>query len=151
VTDSTRIAELLKAVQGWEEAFDHWVHRIGLQVPRADTRQRVTCYIQSLLGEVERRNSWQLAASAGHMTPYAFQHVLGRANWDVEGVRDEVRTYVYDHLHAADDALVIDETGFLQQGNTRPVCSASTAVPLVALRIVRSGSSWVMPVCTARV
>ena len=116
MTESTRIAELLKAVQGWEEAFDHWVHRLGLQVPRADTRQRVACYIQSLLGEVKRRNSWQLAEYAGHATPYAFQHVLGRANWDVEGVRDEVCSYVYAHLQATDDALVIDETGFLKQG-----------------------------------
>ena len=116
MTESTRIAELLKTVQGWEEKFDHWVHRLGLQVPRADTRQRVTSYIRGLLGEVERRNSWQLAEYAGHATPYAFQHVLGRANWDVEGVRDQVRAFVYEHLHAADDALVIDETGFLKQG-----------------------------------
>lgn len=116
MTESTRIAELLKAVQGWEEAFDTWVHRLGLQAPRADTRQRVAGYIQSLLGEVDRRNSWQLAEYAGQTTPYAFQHVLGRANWNVDGVRDEVRSYVYDHLHAADDALVIDETGFLKQG-----------------------------------
>ena len=89
MTESTRIAEWLKAVQGWKAAFDTWVHRLGLQAPRADTRQRVVCYIQSLLGEVERRNSWQLAEYAGHATPYAFQHVLGRANWEVEGVRDE--------------------------------------------------------------
>ncbi|HYQ91530.1 MAG TPA: IS701 family transposase, partial [Candidatus Competibacteraceae bacterium] len=74
MTESTRIVELLKAVQGWEEAFDNWIHRLGLQVPRADTRQQVTGYIQSLLGEVERRNSWQLAEYAGHVTPYAFQH-----------------------------------------------------------------------------
>ena len=116
MTQSTRIADLLKAVQGWKAAFDQWVYRLGLQAPRADTRQRVISYIQSLLGEVERRNSWQLAEYAGHTTPYAFQHVLGRANWDVERVRDEVRTAVYDHLHTADDALVIDETGFLKQG-----------------------------------
>src|SRR5512147_2630285 len=116
VTDSTSVAALLKAVQGWEEEFDELVHRLGLQVPRADTQRRVTGYIQSLLGAVERRTSWQLAEYAGHATPYAFQHVLGRANWEVEGLRDEVRTYVYEHLHASDDALVIDETGFLKQG-----------------------------------
>ncbi|HYQ91236.1 MAG TPA: IS701 family transposase [Candidatus Competibacteraceae bacterium] len=116
MTESTRIAELLRAVEGWEEAFDTWAHRLGSYVPRADTRQRVVCYIQSLLGEVERRNSWQLAEYAGHTTPYAFQHVLGRANWDVEGIRDEVRTAVYEDLRTTDDALVIDETGFLKQG-----------------------------------
>ncbi|MFO1432924.1 MAG: hypothetical protein U1F76_22905 [Candidatus Competibacteraceae bacterium] len=47
MTESTRIADLLQAVQGWEEAFDTWVHRLGLQVPRADTRQRVISYIQT--------------------------------------------------------------------------------------------------------
>ncbi|HYQ91932.1 MAG TPA: IS701 family transposase [Candidatus Competibacteraceae bacterium] len=116
MTESTRLAEWLKAVPGREEAFDTWVHRLGRQVPRTDTRRRVIGYIQSLLGEVERRNSWQLAEYAGHTTPYAFQHVLGRANWDVDGMRDEVRTSVYDQLHTADDALMIDETGFLKQG-----------------------------------
>ncbi|HYQ92651.1 MAG TPA: IS701 family transposase, partial [Candidatus Competibacteraceae bacterium] len=108
--------EWLKAVQGWEEAFGTWAHRLGSYVPRADTRQRVSSYIRSLLGEVERRNSWQLAEYADHTTPYAFQHVLGRANWEVEGVRDEVRTSIYEQLRATDDALVIDETGFLKQG-----------------------------------
>jgi SRSO17 transposase len=76
----------------------------------------VACSIQSLLGEVERRNRWQLAEYAGPATASAFQPVLGRANWEVEGVREEVSPAGCDHLHARDAALMIDQTGFLKPG-----------------------------------
>src|SRR5512143_880539 len=88
MTASTRLAEWLKAVQGWKEEIDHWLHRLGRQVPRADTRRRVIGYLQSLLGEVERRHSWQVAEYAGHPTPSAFQPVLGRANGEVTSAQE---------------------------------------------------------------
>jgi SRSO17 transposase len=66
---------------------------------------------------VERKNGWHLAEAAGATTPYAIQHLLGRAVWDADAVRDEVRAYVVEHVGAADAVLVIDETGFLQKGD----------------------------------
>src|SRR5262249_25092810 len=64
----------------------------------------------------ERKNSWQLAEISGDANPYGFQHLLGRADWDPEALRDRLRTYVTDYLADADAIGVIDETGFLKKG-----------------------------------
>ena len=114
--ESQTVTQLLKAVDSWEGEFDELALRIGQHAQRVDTRRRLVSYIESLLREVDRRNSWQLAESAGDDSPYAFQHILGRANWSVEGVCDEVRTYACEHLHSPQGVLVVDETGFLKQG-----------------------------------
>jgi SRSO17 transposase len=44
------------------------------------------------------------------------QHLLDRAKWDCDGVRDELRTYVRETLADPNGVLVIDETGFLKKG-----------------------------------
>ena len=64
----------------------------------------------------ERKNSWQLAEVSGDATPYGLQHLLRRALWDAEAVRNELRTYVIEHLGDPQAVLVIDETGFLKKG-----------------------------------
>jgi SRSO17 transposase len=69
-----------------------------------------------LLSPAERKNSWQLAEISGAANPYGF-HLLGRADWDADALRDKVRTYVTDYLAAKDLVGVIDETGFLKKGS----------------------------------
>ena len=44
------------------------------------------------------------------------QHLLGRASWDTDGVRDDLRDYVTTHLGDTDAVLVVDETGDLKKG-----------------------------------
>jgi SRSO17 transposase len=44
------------------------------------------------------------------------QHLLCRASWDADAVRDDVREYVVEHLHAEEAVLVVDETGDLKKG-----------------------------------
>jgi SRSO17 transposase len=44
------------------------------------------------------------------------QHLLSRACWDADGVRDDVRGYVVEHLADPDGMLVVDETGDLKKG-----------------------------------
>jgi SRSO17 transposase len=64
----------------------------------------------------QRKNGWQLAEHAREATPYGMQRLLSRAVWDVDGVRDDVRTYVLEHLGDQEAILVIDETGFPKRG-----------------------------------
>jgi SRSO17 transposase len=90
--------------------------RLAPYFERAEPRQRVMAYVRGLLSPAERKNSWQLAEVSGDTTPYAFQHLLRRALWDPEAVRDELRTYIVQHLADPDAVLVIDETGFLKKG-----------------------------------
>jgi SRSO17 transposase len=42
--------------------------------------------------------------------------LLATAHWDADQVRDDLRSYVVDHLADPDAVLVIDETGFLKKG-----------------------------------
>ncbi len=43
------------------------------------TRASALSYFQSLIGQVDRKNSWRLAQHAGFENPYAFQYLLTRA------------------------------------------------------------------------
>ncbi|MBW8705542.1 hypothetical protein MBT84_38650 [Streptomyces sp. MBT84] len=53
-----------------------------------------------LLSELTRKNCWTLAEHAGDSSPSGMQHLLGRAVWDADAVRDEMRTYVVEHWAA---------------------------------------------------
>lgn len=44
------------------------------------------------------------------------QHLLGRAVWDADAVRNDLREYVVEHLGEADAVLVLDETGDVKKG-----------------------------------
>jgi SRSO17 transposase len=90
--------------------------RLAPYFERAEPRRRAIAYVQGLLSPAERKNSWQLAEVSGDATPYGLQHLLGRALWRVDAVRDELRHYIVQHLGDAQAVLVIDETGFLKKG-----------------------------------
>ena len=47
-----------------------------------------------LLAELPRKNCWTIAEQAGDATPDGMQHLLARARWDADGVRDDMRDYV---------------------------------------------------------
>jgi SRSO17 transposase len=44
------------------------------------------------------------------------QRLLRKADWDVDGVRDDVRDLVVEHLGEQDAVVVFDDTGFLKKG-----------------------------------
>src|SRR6266487_4499025 len=44
------------------------------------------------------------------------QHLLGRAVWDHDKLRDDIRDYVIDHLGDPGAVLVVDGTGDLKKG-----------------------------------
>jgi SRSO17 transposase len=90
--------------------------RIGPRFARAEARQRAQAYLRGLLSPVERKNGWQLAEAVGDRTPYATQHLLGRADWDPDLVREDLRAYVVAHLGDPGAVLVVDETGFVKKG-----------------------------------
>jgi SRSO17 transposase len=83
---------------------------------RSDALARAMAYLAGLLSSAERKNTWQLPEITGAPNPYGFQHLLGRADWDPDVLRDHLRTYVTDFLAEPDAVGVIDETGFLKKG-----------------------------------
>lgn len=52
----------------------------------------------------------------GEACPHGMQHLLCRATWDTEAVRDDVREYVVEHLHDEAAVLVVDEIGDVKKG-----------------------------------
>jgi SRSO17 transposase len=105
-----------KMLRSWTQELDAVGERLSAHFARSEVRQRANDYLRGLLSVVERKNSWQLAEVAGNSTPYGIQHLLGRANWEANAVRDELRSYVVEHLADDESILIVDETGFIKKG-----------------------------------
>ena len=103
-------------VKDWEKALGALHERIGERFRRAEPRQRDYRYLKAILRDVERKNGWQIAEQAGVKRPYGMQRLLRTAVWDEDGVRDDLREYVVEHLGSREGVLVLDETGFLKKG-----------------------------------
>ena len=106
----------LETVRAWTLWLTEVERRLMPHFARREAQHRVWAYIRGLLSPVERKNGWQLAEVNGDATPYGVQHLLGRARWDDEAVRDDLRAYLVEHLGEPQAVLVIDETGFLKKG-----------------------------------
>ncbi len=105
-----------KQVAGWAGELAAVGERIGVRFARSEPRRRAAGYIRGLLGSVERKNGWQLAEHLGDPTPDGVQHLLARADWDADAVRDDLMAYAAEHLGDPGGVLVVDETGFLKKG-----------------------------------
>src|SRR5438094_4608910 len=103
-------------VQQWADELEQVSQRLGGHFARSEPRRHAKQYLRGLLSDIERKNGWQLAEVAGDRRPYAVQHLLGRADWDADRVRDDLRDYVMDHLADPEGVLIVDETGFLKKG-----------------------------------
>ena len=90
--------------------------RIAGRFARSEPRARVREYLSGLVAGLERKNGWTLAERAGEVSPDGMQRLLRRADWDVGGVRDDVRDYVVEQLGDRDGVLIADETGFVKKG-----------------------------------
>ena len=100
----------------WTTAFNQLSQQMRGYFVRPESHYRALTYIQGLMSSAERKNGWQVSEEVGEATPYAVQHLLARAKWDCDGVRDALRAYVSDTLASPTGVLVIDETGFLKKG-----------------------------------
>jgi len=111
---------------GWVSRLDAVVGLIGSRFARSEPRARVGAYVRGLLAGLERKNGWTLAEHAGAVSPDGMQRLLRTADWDVDGVRDDVRDYVLDGLadfNTGTDAsdpvagvFIADDTGFIKKG-----------------------------------
>jgi SRSO17 transposase len=91
--------------------------RIAARFARVEPRRRVGVMVRGLLGELPRTNCRTVAEQAGGPNPYGLQHLLSRAVWDHDGVRDDLRGYVIERLGDPGAVLVLDETGDVKKGN----------------------------------
>jgi SRSO17 transposase len=109
--------EQMAQIVAWQEELAALHARIAPRFVRPEVRARAGKFLAGLLDPLERRNGWQLAEALGERSPDGVQRLLRTARWDAEAVRDDLRTYVVEHLGDPGAVLVVDETGFLKKGS----------------------------------
>lgn len=72
--------------------------------------------MQGILSDAPGKHGWQLAEQAREATPYGMQRLLSQANWDADGVRDEIRCLALQTLGTRSLIAAIDETSVLKRG-----------------------------------
>ncbi len=82
--------------------------RVGSRFRRVEPRRRARAFVLGLLAALPRKNCWTIAEYAGDATPDGMQHLLARARWDADGVRDDLRGYVTEYLGDPGAVLVVD-------------------------------------------
>ena len=109
---------------------------------RVEPRRRMRRLILGLLADLPRKNCWTIAEWAGEANPDGMQHLLNRAKWDADAVRDDLREYVVENLHDDQAVLVVDETGDMKKAATPSASNGSTPAPQAGSRTPRSPSTW---------
>lgn len=107
--------------------------RIGRHFARTEPRRRAVGYMRALLGDADRKNGWPLAERLGEVTPDGVQHLLARADWDADAVRDHRLAYVTEHLGDPGGVWIVDETGVPKKGTKS--CGGARQDPGTAGRI----------------
>ncbi|HET8631023.1 MAG TPA: IS701 family transposase, partial [Thermomicrobiales bacterium] len=127
------VTDEVAALERWSAALAEVHERVAHRFRRVAVRERARRSLAGLLARVERKHGWQLAEAIGEADPHGVQRLLNEATWDAEGVRDDLRAYVVEHLgDAASGVRSVDETGFLKQGTrscgvARQYCGAAGA------------------------
>ena len=107
----------------WLGVLDELLTRTGSRFSRVEPRRRARAFVLGLLAELRRKNCWTIAEHAGDPSPDGMQHLLARAKWDADGVRDDARGCVIEHLGDPGAVLVIDETGDIKKGTAAFILS----------------------------
>lgn len=110
----------LQEIGSWPLALIHLHQRLASRFARPEPRRHALLYLQAIISDIPRKNGWQIAEQAKQLRPYGMQRLLSRAVWDVDGVRDDLRRYVFEQLYRPGDTStvgVLDESGFPKRGN----------------------------------
>jgi SRSO17 transposase len=100
----------------WQAGLEELLGRVARRFGRVEPRQRAKAFVLGLLADLPGKNCWTIAEHAGDQSPDGMQHLLARAVWDQDAVRDDVRAYLIEHLGDPEAVLVIDETDDLKKG-----------------------------------
>lgn len=90
--------------------------RVAGRFARVEPRRRARAMVAGLVSDLPRKNCWTLAEHAGQATPDGMQHLLRKAAWDADQVRDDIRAMAAEYLGQREAMLVVDETGDVKKG-----------------------------------
>jgi SRSO17 transposase len=100
----------------WQTEFSAVIDRIAPRFARYEPVRHAAELMAGMVSGLDRKNCWTIAEHRGAATPDGLQHLLARASWDAEAVRDDLRDYVVDALGDPGAVLVVDETGDVKKG-----------------------------------
>jgi SRSO17 transposase len=104
------------SVERWHRGFGEVIDLIAPRFARYEPLRHAAGLIEGLVSGLDRKNCWTIAEHRGDLSPDGLQHLLARAKWDADAVRDDLRGYVVDHFGDPEAILVVDETGDLKKG-----------------------------------
>jgi SRSO17 transposase len=100
----------------WQTEFSAVIDRIAPRFRRYEPLRHAAELIAGMVSGLDRKNCWTIAEHRGADTPDGLQHLLARAKWDADAVRDDLRSYVVDAFGDPGAILVVDETGDVKKG-----------------------------------
>jgi SRSO17 transposase len=112
---SSEVEQAEQQARVWADGLVELHERIGGRLGRVEPRRRALAYLQGLLSQVERKNSWWLAEEAGEQTQTGCSGCsVARGGTPTGSAMTCATTWpsTWDP-HAV---LVLDETGVVQEG-----------------------------------
>ena len=100
----------------WQTEFSAVIDRIAPRFARYEPLRRAGELMAGMVSGLDRKNCWTIAEHRGAATPDGLQHLLARAKWDADEIRDDLRDYVIDAFGDPRAILVVDETGDVKKG-----------------------------------
>jgi SRSO17 transposase len=104
-------------IAGWAQDVQAWTDDLGFLFNRPEPKRTFSLFIKGLLSNAPKKNAWGLAEQLGYRSPDALQHLMSRASWDADVLRDQVRSRVVDGLGDAGAVLVVDDTQVQKWGD----------------------------------
>jgi SRSO17 transposase len=95
----------------WQTEFSAVLDRIAPRFARYEPLRHAGELMAGMVSGLDRKNCWTIAEHRGAGTPDGLQHLLARASWDADAVRDDLRDYVVEAFGDPGAILVVDETG----------------------------------------
>ena len=78
-------------VDRWRCGFDEVMDRIAPRFARYEPLRHAGALMLGLLSDLGRKNCWTIAERSRSRSPHGLQHLLARAEWDADAVRDDLR------------------------------------------------------------
>jgi SRSO17 transposase len=100
----------------WRSAFAAVLDVLESRFARYEPLRHAGGLMLGMLAPLERKNCWTIAEHRGDLAPDGLQHLLARAKWDADLVRDDLRGYVLGAFADPNAVLICDETGDVKKG-----------------------------------
>jgi SRSO17 transposase len=116
IVQSTRQHNIAPYSSVATEAISDIQERVGRHFSRSEPRKRFIAYLVGLLSEVQRKNGCSLAEFAQEIAPDGMQRLLTTAKWDVDAVRNELRSCVGEWFGDPRAIVVVNQAAFTKRG-----------------------------------